>query len=520
MALSAKLQLKQSQSLVMTPQLMQSIQLLQYSNLELQEFIAGELEKNPLLEIDPTEIGQKSSDFRNDREPGPELSGEVRSDATDVVQTELSTQSAASESLNQPEMENVYDGGTSGADANNKADMNVSPVSSQGSTIGSSSSFNGSDSAYNLEAFVAERIGIQQYLIEQANLSLKEAVDRSIAEEIVASMEDDGYLRRDLLEIAKARDVELSQVETVLSVVQNLDPPGICARTIKECLEIQLRSRDRWDPMIQKLVEHLDLLAKREFDALLKICKCSKSDLQQMVLEIRALSPRPASQFDNAPVSEITPDVFVKSRPDGGWSIELNSDALPRVLVNQSYYAEVVDAVSDAESVTFVTDCLQNANWLLKSLDQRAQTILKVASEIVKLQDMFFAYGVEHLKPLNLKTVADNIKMHESTVSRVTSNKYIMTDRGIFEMKYFFSTAIADTSGGEAHSSEAVKHKIKSLISAETVENILSDDTLVELLSEEGITIARRTIAKYRESLNIQSSVQRRREKKNFQAVA
>jgi len=269
--------------------------------------------------------------------------------------------------------------------------------------------------------------------------------------------------------------------------------------------------------MMEKLLENLDLLAKHDFAALQKVCEASRSDLMEMIAEIRNLNPRPASQFDSEPVSELIPDVFVKLRNDGGWAIELNSDALPKVLVNRTYHAEISKSVVSDQDKEFMVDCLHSANWLVRSLDQRAQTILKVATEIVKQQDMFFAEGVEHLKPLNLKTIAENIKMHESTVSRVTSNKYIMTERGIFEMKYFFNSALSATDGGDLHSAITVRHKIKALIEAETIDRILSDDTIVNLLKDEGVEIARRTVAKYRESMSIPSSVQRRREKKSLE---
>lgn len=234
-----------------------------------------------------------------------------------------------------------------------------------------------------------------------------------------------------------------------------------------------------------------------------------------MLAEIRELDPRPGRAFDFSPVQSVVPDVFVKRGNDGGWQVELNSEVLPRVLVNRVYYASISKKTRDAEEKTFLVDCLNTANWLTKSLDQRAQTILKVATEIVKQQDGFLRQGISHLRPMTLKAVATEIEMHESTVSRVTANKYIATPRGLFEMKYFFTTALNSSSGGDDHSAEAVRHRIRQLIEAEKPEAILSDDTIAEMLkSEQGIDVARRTVAKYREGMGIASSVIRRRQKK------
>jgi RNA polymerase sigma-54 factor len=225
------------------------------------------------------------------------------------------------------------------------------------------------------------------------------------------------------------------------------------------------------------------------------------------------LNPKPGLMFGSTMVQPIVPDVFVRPAPDGTWQVELNSDTLPKVLINQRYYAQVSGTTRNEKEKAYLADCLQTATWLVRALDQRAKTILKVSSEIVRQQDGFFAKGVQYLRPLNLKAVADAISMHESTVSRVTANKYMATSRGIFELKYFFTSAIAAADGGEAHSAEAVRHRIRQLIDGESTGNVLSDDTIVEKLHDAGIDIARRTVAKYREAMRIPSSVQRRREK-------
>jgi RNA polymerase sigma-54 factor len=299
----------------------------------------------------------------------------------------------------------------------------------------------------------------------------------------------------------------------VLAVLQTFDPPGVFARDLAECLALQLKERDRFDPAMQALVARLDLVARRDFAALKKACGVGDEDLADMIAEIRRLNPKPGLAFGSAPVHPIVPDVFVHPAPDGAWLVELNSDTLPKVLVNQRYYAEVSATARREGEKSYLAECLQSATWLVRALDQRARTILKVANEIVRQQDAFFAHGVEQLRPLNLKTVAEAIGMHESTVSRVTANKYMATSRGIFELKYFFTSAIAAAHGGEAHSAEAVRHRIKQLIDAESAADVLSDDTIVNRLREAGIDIARRTVAKYREALRIPSSVQRRREK-------
>jgi RNA polymerase sigma-54 factor len=259
------------------------------------------------------------------------------------------------------------------------------------------------------------------------------------------------------------------------------------------------------------LLTRLDLVARRDFSQLGALCGVDAEDIADMLAEIRGLNPKPGLAFGSEHVAPVVPDVFVRVGPDGGWLIELNSDTLPRLLVNSRYYAQVSKTARDKDSKTYLTDCLNNANWLVKSLDQRARTILKVATEIVRQQDAFLTYGVRHLRPLNLRMVADAISMHESTVSRVTSNKYIATPRGLFELKYFFTASIQAVNGAESHSAEAVRDRIKEMIDKEEAKDILSDDRIVSLLTADGVNIARRTVAKYREAMRIPSSVERRR---------
>jgi RNA polymerase sigma-54 factor len=369
------------------------------------------------------------------------------------------------------------------------------------------------DADYNLESFVTAETTLADWLREQLVLAIAQPARRMIGQYLIDLVDDSGYLTGELGAAAEKLGTSTAEIESVLQILQAFDPPGVCARDLAECLAIQLREQDRFDPVMQGLVAHLDLLARRDFAGLKKICGVGDEDLADMIAEIRRLNPKPGLAFGTATVQPIVPDVFVRSAPNGAWLVELNSDTLPKVLVNQSYYAEVSATARRDTEKSYLSDCLQSATWLVRALDQRARTILKVANEIVRQQDGFFARGVEHLRPLNLKTVAEAIGMHESTVSRVTSNKYMATNRGIFELKYFFTSAIAAAHGGEAHSAEAVRHRIKQLIDAETAARVLSDDTIVEKLREAGIDIARRTVAKYREAMRIPSSVQRRRQK-------
>ncbi len=326
-------------------------------------------------------------------------------------------------------------------------------------------------------------------------------------------LDESGWLAGTTDEIASMLGCDVARVETVLARLQQFDPPGVFARDLKECLALQLRDRDRFDPAMEALIDNLELLGRRDKAALLKICGVDEEDLTDMVAEIRTLDPKPASNFREEAIQSVTPDILMQPHPDGGWFLELNQETLPRVLVNTEYFAEVSKGVRRKEDKEYVTERFQNANWLVKSLHQRATTILKVASEIVKQQDAFFRHGVEHLKPLILRDIAEAIEMHESTVSRVTTNKFMATPRGLYELKYFFTSSIQSATGGDAHSAESVRFRIKALIDSESPKAILSDDKIVDILRQDGIEIARRTVAKYREAMRIGSSVERRRMK-------
>jgi RNA polymerase sigma-54 factor len=365
-----------------------------------------------------------------------------------------------------------------------------------------------------LDNFVATGGSLVEHLTEQLNLTLVDPAERLIGAHLIHMLDEAGYLVGDLNELADRLGAPCSLINAVLATLQQFDPPGVFARTLAECLALQLREQNRYDPQIAKLLSHLDLLGNHNLAGLKRTVGVDAQELVEMIAEIRRLNPKPGLKFGTVQIEPVLPDVYVRAARDGSWTVELNNDTLPRVLVNRSYYAVVSKTTGSQKDRDYLTECLQNANWLVKSLDQRARTILRVAEEIVRQQDSFLSHGVEHLKPLNLKTVADAISMHESTVSRVTSNKYVATPRGVFELKYFFTSAIASAATeGEAHSSEAVRHRIRQLIEAETAQAVLSDDKIVEQLKRDGIDIARRTVAKYRDALRIPSSVQRRREK-------
>jgi len=528
MALTQRLEFRQSQSLVMTPQLMQAIKLLQLSNLDLVAFVEDELERNPLLERanqdgapdhgEPPAAHAEGDggDFSDGAEftsgADGERSGDFEAGAEEWMAPDLGTRTEIEQTLDTG-MENVFPEEPADAAARNAQDAAPTAYTEWG---GGASN----DDDYNLEAFVAAEATLGGHLAEQLAVAFPDPMRRIIGQYLIDLVDDAGYVPADLGDAHEKLGTSREEVEAVLAVLQKFDPPGVCARNLSECLAIQLRERDRYDPAMQALIENLDLLAKRDIASLRKICGVDDEDIADMIGEIRHLNPKPGLKFGSAKTQSVVPDVYVRPGPDGGWHVELNSDTLPKVLVNQVYYSQLSKTIRKDGDKSYFTDCLQNATWLVRALDQRARTILKVATEIVRQQDGFFSQGVAHLRPLNLKAVADAIQMHESTVSRVTANKYMATNRGTFELKYFFTASIASADGGDAHSAEAVRHRIKQLIDAESPTAILSDDTIVERLHGDGIDIARRTVAKYREAMRIPSSVQRRRDKQSMLGTA
>ncbi|EAQ37031.1 sigma-54, DNA-binding [Nitrobacter sp. Nb-311A] len=508
----------------MTPQLMQAIKLLQLSNLDLSAFVEEELERNPLLERagedadPPAAEGAAARDADSEGDEASAFGDRGASERTVSQDSEPAPDEWMNRDLgSRAEIEQTFDSGLENvfpeepAEAAARTAQDAAPVAFTEWGGGASS-----DDSYNLEAFVAAEITLGEHLAEQLAVAVTAPAQRMIGRYLIDLVDEAGYLPADLGDAGDKLGAGDSDLAAAVTVLQTFDPPGICARSLSECLAIQLRDKNRYDPAMQALVEHLELLARRDFAALRRICGVDDEDLAEMIGEIRHLDPKPGLRFGAARTQTVAPDIYVRPGPDGGWLVELNSDTLPRVLVNHTYYAELSKTIRKDGDKTYFTDCLQNATWLVRALDQRARTILKVATEIVRQQDGFFAHGIAHLRPLNLKTVADAIQMHESTVSRVTANKYMATNRGIFELKYFFTASIAAADGGSAHSAESVRHHIRQLVDAEDPSAVLSDDTIVERLREAGIDIARRTVAKYREALRIPSSVQRRREKQNL----
>ena len=502
MAATQRLELRQRQSLVMTPQLQQAIKLLQLSNLELAAEVDRELEQNPLLDRDEgandTLLESPSVDQQAEAvDPTSER------EAVDPDTLQHSTAENLPSSADEPldtDYENVYTGGAAGEGPGSEPAFSTRGTAPSG------------DDEYSLEQRLSDSVTLRQHLCEQLQIEISDATDRAIGTCLIDMLDGNGYLTDDLGELAGQLGCPAERIASVLRVLQGFEPTGIFARSLAECLALQLKERDRYDPAMQALVENLELLARGDHARLRKLCGVDQEDLADMIAEIKALDPRPALSFEGEVAQPVIPDVLMRPDRQGGWIVELNAETVPRVLVNSDYYAQIAGAVRSKKEREYLNERLQSANWLVKALHQRATTILKVATEIVRQQDAFFRKGVEHMKPLTLRDIAGEIEMHESTVSRVTSNKYIATPRGTFELKYFFTAAIAGANG-TAHSAEAVRHRIKLLIDAESGKDILSDDTIVALLREDGVDIARRTVAKYREAMRIPSSVQRRREK-------
>ncbi len=510
MALTPRLDQRQTQSLVMTPQLQQAIKLLQMSNLELSDYVEEELEKNPLLERDEGNR-RDENDAGEDQEQtgdGSGLTEDSGNQSLDPVDFDSKPGDAIieTEQALDVDYDNVYNN-TSGPEADFSLGDSVSGL---GGNIGSGGGFG---DLPGLEETLTGQPTLREFLLDQLTMETFDPVCRLIGQHLIGMLDEAGYLIGDLDGLAETLGCPLERVQESLERVQDFDPPGVFARDLGECLALQLRDKDRFDPAMEKLVDNLDLVAKREFTQLAKICEVAMEDIVDMVAEVRELNPKPALEFSHEIMQPVTPDVIMRPSPSGGWALELNNENLPRVLVNNHYYAQITKVASDKTERNYITEQFHAANWLIKALHQRANTILKVATEIVRQQDMFFRKGVQHLRPLVLRDIAEVIEMHESTVSRVTSNKYMSTPRGIYELKYFFTSAIASSSGGEAHSAEAVRFRIKVLVDAEDPKKILSDDKLTAILKGEGMDVARRTVAKYRESLGLGSSVQRRREK-------
>ena len=503
MALGARLELRQGQSLVITPQLQQAIKLLQLSNLELEAYVEAEIERNPLL-------------TREDRDADGEREGPVaEAPLSDTLSNEIP--GGRAEADMDARHDDLYADASPGdratGDAGEAAQTAIAG-DGNGAIDWSKANRGGSfdTDGEGIDGRIPQERTLAEILGDQAAMAGFTPAERLIADALIGGVDEGGYLRASIPEVAERLGCDEAVVERVLTRLQGFEPTGVFARDVRECLMLQLKERDRCDPAMEAMLDNLEMLARRDMAGLKRVCGVDDEDLREMIAELRGLTPRPGATFGSEPAAPVVPDVYVREDQLIGWRVELNSDTLPRLLVDQRYHATVSKGARTEQEKTFVADCMATASWLVKSLDQRAKTILKVSSEIVRQQDAFLAFGVEHLRPLNLKTVADAIGMHESTVSRVTSNKYMATSRGVFELKFFFTSSIGSSDGGAAHSAEAVRHKIKVLIESERGgEDVLSDDRIVDILKETGIDIARRTVAKYREALRIPSSIERKR---------
>ncbi len=497
--LSQNINLKQSQTLVMNQQMQQAIKLLQLSNVELSEYLEEILEANPLLEkVDASGTHESMTD-RNQKD----------SDSMDdnFAQDDWDKSGDSSEASYEPS-ETEY---ASGGDSHDVGDSSNDMLG-----VGAGGSHKFDDPEYSFENRLSKEPSLREHLMDQLHIMTEDPRDRMIGALLIDQLDEAGYLRADPEELAARLECSEDRISKLLTKMKYFDPAGIFARDLADCLAMQLDEAGQLDAPMHRLLDNLDLLAAHEWDKLCKACDVNREYLNDMVEELRRMQPKPASEFDHFVAQTVVPDVYMRPRPKnlgGGWHVELNNATLPKVLVNQEYYTTVASKANRKDDKDFLSSQMQSANWLVRALDQRAQTILKVASEIVEQQNAFFLYGIEFLQPMNLKDIAEAIEMHESTVSRVTTNKYIGTPRGVFELKYFFSTALIGADG-LVHSAEAVKSKIKSMIDGESPDAILSDDRIVEMLAEDHIDIARRTVAKYREAMNIPSSVQRRKMKK------
>ncbi len=478
MALGPQIQLRQSQQLVMTPQLTQAIKLLTLSNLELESVISEEMAKNPLLEVGSVEDIEPASQEPAEDAEAPSLTDELIPGGSGEDDRPLD-----------------YDFESQALETDSFADVAVSGGDGEG---------------FDFDRLEAGAGSLAEHLIDQ--LHGTSGPEAALAEIIVQQLDSNGYLGASLADIASDSGANAGEIERALKLVQDLDPPGVGARSLSECLALQAKAADRFDPAMARLIDNLELLAKGRMNDLKRICGVDDDDLADMVHELRAYDPKPGGRFAAEAAGQAAPDVFVR-RTRAGYSVELNGAALPRLLINRRYYQELKSGPQDKNSKAWLSECLASANWLVRALDQRARTIVKVVSEIVKTQQGFFERGAEALKPLTLRQVADAIEMHESTVSRVTSNKYLLCDRGMFELKYFFGSGVASSDGeGDGASAEAVKTAIRDIIENEA--DVLSDDAIAALLKQRGFDCARRTVVKYRESLGIGSSVQRRRQRK------
>ncbi|NDF12282.1 MAG: RNA polymerase sigma-54 factor [Proteobacteria bacterium] len=502
MANSQRLEIRQGQSLVMTPQLQQSLKMLQYTSQELLAYIEEQLEKNPLLQAE--DVVQELADTK-----------EETAEADAQAEREGDSVNGETVAAVDPGLDISYD---SNGDETESKDWESEPSTESSYQVydhGRSQHSDYEGGGYNFEQSVSGQVTLRDHLLDQIDLDFHSNAEKIIAVHLVDLLDDSGYVTASLDSVAFQLGCEVQAVEEVLLKLQKCDPAGVFARNLKECLALQLKEKNRLDPAMQMLIDHLELVAKAEIAQLEKLCGVSKEDVMEMLKEIRSLNPKPGSGFDQEVSETIQHDVFVRRAKDGsGYHVELNSEVLPKLLLNKRYYAEIKQRTKNEQEKKYLSDQWGDANWLIKTLNQRAESILKVATELVIQQSEFFEKGISHLKPLTLKSIAEKVDLHESTVGRVTQGKYMATPRGVYEMKFFFSSSVQSVDGQEDVSSTSVKHVIKELIDNEASDKILSDDKIAEILTARGIEVARRTVMKYREAMHIGSSVERRRQKR------
>ncbi len=497
MAITPRLDLRQSQNLAMTPRLQQAIRLLQMSALELETAVTEELEQNPFLEREGKTDGGDDVPAAPDDDSGY---GEMQALMDSTGQEE-----APPDTNDVPTEDSFYEQ----ADAWPETQDEPFDFSMDGWTGAGAAGYDG-ETVSAVDLCAAPRMSLHDRLVSQINMAFRDENDRRAAFVLLERLDANGWLAD------TAPDVLPPETAArILLVLQGFSPTGVFARNLAECLAIQLRENDRLDPAMAVMLEHLDLVAAREYKKLSKLCGVDGNDIADMVAEIRRLNPKPAGACDAETPAAVIPDVLVRRGKAGDFIVELNQSVLPRVLINRTYAAEVAKAAgTDKAAKKFLSQHLSAANWLVKALNQRAETVLKVATEIVERQREFFLNGERALKPMVLRDVAEAAGLHESTVSRVTAQKYLACARGVFELKYFFSQGLETRGGDDQVSAQAVRGRIKELIDAETPQNVLSDEGIVVLLKRENIEIARRTVAKYREAMGIPTSARRKRDKR------
>lgn len=484
--------LRQGQALVMTPQLQQSIKLLQLGAQELQAFVEAELERNPLLERDESD---GSGDAKT---PPPDAPESETPFATDQAMDRLEASGPEAAGLDiAPEAMWETDGAP--GDAGRWARAGAAPSG---------------DEVDRIDQTASDGPTLREHLLSQLRVACSDPTDLLIGSRLIDLIDEAGYLLADLSVVAEQLGCERTRIEHTLTILQRFEPTGIFARSLKECLALQLAEKNRLDPAMSVFLDNLDRLAARDFVGLRASCNVSDEDLADMIAEIKRLEPKPGRAFGAELAPTVIPDIFVRPAPDGTWQVELNPDTMPKVIVNTGYFSLLTKGVRTPAEHQFLTTQLQSANWLMRSLVQRARTIMNVARALASQQSGFFTHGVREMRPMTLRDIAAQIGVHESTVSRVVANKYLACPRGMFELKFFFSAALQSNAGGESHAAEAVRHRIKTMIDSEPPDQILSDDHIAAALSQGGVTIARRTVSKYRESMRIPSSVERRRLKR------